>query len=328
MKATGYLISLLFLYLTFKDTNINNVANSWSVISPVYIFVGVGMTILFFIIRGLYQLNNLLYISRDISFLNSLTSIGIAQFYNVILPARMGEVIRVYFLSKRHKIKKTTLLSYILIEKLLDLFVVLALLLVVMIFLIQNHENIFETFIYFVGGISIIATLIALYLAFNKYILHLFNKIFPENFFRVISSLNGDVLAGLKIFRAKEQVLKSAILLLMSWACIIVTYTIIAHPYIVLLGLPLYSGVVFMIFSALALSVPSAPAGIGIVHYGLYLAVYVLGGDDVVNNNIDLVAAFAISTHFFMILFDILVGIGLMLLHKQTFKRATVFDEQ
>ena len=101
MKATGYLISLLFLYLTFKDTNINNVANSWSVISPVYIFVGVGMTILFFIIRGLYQLNNLLHISRDISFLNSLTSIGIAQFYNVILPARMGEVVRVYFLSKR-----------------------------------------------------------------------------------------------------------------------------------------------------------------------------------------------------------------------------------
>ena len=44
-----------------------------------------------------------------IPFLNSLTSIGIAQFYNVILPARMGEVVRVYFLSKRHKIKKTTI---------------------------------------------------------------------------------------------------------------------------------------------------------------------------------------------------------------------------
>ena len=327
MKATGYLISLLFLYLTFKDTNINNVTNSWSVISPVYIVVGAGMTILFFIIRGLYQLNNLLYISRDISFLNSLTSIGIAQFYNVILPARMGEVVRVYFLSKRHKIKKTTLLSYILIEKLLDLFVVLALLLVVMIFLVQNNEDILETFVYFVGGITIVATLIVLYLVFNKYILNLFNTIFPEKIFRVISSLNGDVLAGLKIFRAKEQVLKSGILLLMSWACIIVTFTVITHPYIVLLGLPLYSGVVFMIFSALALSVPSAPAGIGVVHYGLYLAVYVLAGDEVVNNNIDLVAAFAISTHFFMILFDILVGIGVMLFHKQTFKRATVFDE-
>ena len=327
IKATGYLISLLFLYLTFKDTNINNVVNSWSVISPVYIVVGAGMTILFFIIRGMYQLNNLLYISRDISFLNSLTSIGIAQFYNVILPARMGEVVRVYFLSKRHKIKKTTLLSYILIEKLLDLFVVLALLLVVMIFLVQDNEDILETFVYFVGGITIVASLIALYLFYNKYILDLFSKIFPGKIFRVISSLNIDVLAGLKIFRAKKQVLKSGILLLISWVCIIVTYTVIAHPYIVLLGLPLYSGVVFMIFSALALSIPSAPAGIGIVHYGLYLAVYVLGGDDVVNNNIDLVAAFAISTHFFMILFDVLVGIGVMLFHKQTFKRATVFDE-
>ena len=328
MNIAGYLISLAFLYLTFKDININIVANFWSVISPIYIVVGAGMTIMFFIIRGLYQVNNLLYISRDIPFLNSLASIGIAQFYNVILPARMGEVVRVYFLSKRHKIKKTTLLSYILIEKLMDLFVVLVLLLVVMIFLVQSNEDIIKTFVYFVGGISIVASLIVLYLVFNKYILNLFNTIFPENIFRVISSLNGEVLAGLKIFRAKEQVLKSGILLLMSWACIIVTYTVITHPYIVLLGLPFYSGVVFMIFSALALSVPSAPAGIGVVHYGLYLAVYVLGGDDVVNNNIDLVAAFAISTHFFMILFDILVGIGVMLFHKQTFKRATVFDEQ
>ena len=111
MKALGYLISFLFLYLTFKDTNISNVANSWSMISYFYIILGIVMTILFFIIRGFYQLNNLVHISREITFLNSLTSIAIAQFYNVILPARMGEIVRVYFLSKRHKIKKTSLFS-------------------------------------------------------------------------------------------------------------------------------------------------------------------------------------------------------------------------
>ena len=327
MKALGYLISFLFLYLTFKDTNISNVANSWSMISYFYIILGIVMTILFFIIRGFYQLNNLVHISREITFLNSLTSIGIAQFYNVILPARMGEIVRVYFLSKRHKIKKTTLFSYILIEKLLDLFVVLALLLVVMIFLVQSHENILDTFVYFGGGIIIIASLIALYLTFNKYILELFNKILPEKAFNVIYHLNDGVLAGLSIFKDKKQILKSAFLLLMGWACIIGTYTLITYPYIILFDLPLYSGVVFMIFSALALSVPSAPAGIGVVHYGLYLAIYVLAGDDVVSNNIDLVAAFAISTHFLMILFDILVGIGLMLLQKQTFKSSTLLNE-
>ena len=327
MKAAGYLFSLLFLYLTFKDTNFNNVVSSWSVISSLYIIVVLGMTMLFFIIRGLYQLNNLIYINRDISFFTSLTSIGIAQFYNVILPARLGEVVRIFFLSKGRQINKTTLLSYILIEKLLDLFIVLALFMVVMIFLIQSNENILETFIYFSIGVIVISTIIGLYLALNKHILDLLNKILPEKIFRILISLNGDVIAGLYIFKKKDQILKSAILLLMSWSCIIATYFVITYPYIILLDLPLYSGIVFMIFSVLALTIPSAPAGIGVVHYGLYLSVYVLGGEDFVNNNIDLVAAFAISTHLIMIMFDLLIGIGLMMLHKQKFKIANVINE-
>ena len=63
-----------------------------------------------------------------------------------------------------------------------------------------------------------------------------------------------------------------------------------------LLDLPLYSCLVFMVFSALSLSIPSAPAGIGVVHYGLYLAVSLLGGE-IVDTQTDIVAAFVISIH-------------------------------
>ena len=105
MNIAGYLISLVFLYLTFKDINFIAVIDYLSVTNLLYISVAIGITVLFFIIRGYYQINNLRYINRNISFSSSTASIGIAQFYNVILPARMGEITRVYFLSKKSGIK-------------------------------------------------------------------------------------------------------------------------------------------------------------------------------------------------------------------------------
>ena len=88
-----------------------------------------------------------------------------------------------------------------------------------------------------------------------------------------------------------------------------------------LLDLPLYSCLVFTVFSALSLSIPSAPAGIGVMHYGLFLAVKMLGGE-IVLSQIDIVAAFIISTHFFGMVNDILVGGSIMILYKINYKKA------
>ena len=113
MNIAGYLISLLFLYLTFKDVNFDEVTNYFTVTGVIYI-VGAGFTIvLFFMIRAFYQINNLQYIKKNLSFLDSISSLGISQLYNVILPARMGELVRVYFLSTKHDTTKASLLDYI-----------------------------------------------------------------------------------------------------------------------------------------------------------------------------------------------------------------------
>lgn len=322
-NIAGYLISFVFLYLTFKDINFIAAIDYLSVTNLLYIFLAVGITVLFFIIRGYYQINNLRYINRNISFSSSTASIGIAQFYNVILPARMGELTRVYFLSKKSGINKASLLAYILIEKLLDIFVILLLLLIIITLFINNNSQILEVFLYFLGGIVIITSLISMYLIFNKYFLKFVKNIFPKNISSAIFSLNTGIYSGLKIFKTKEQILKSSALLLLSWMCIIVIYSVITYPYVALFGMPLYSGIIFMVFSVLALSVPSAPAGIGVVHYGLYLAVTIFG-NDIVNTEADLVAAFVISTHFFIIMVDILASSGIIAWYKLMNKRSKI----
>ena len=315
MNIAGYLISLIFLYLTFKDVNFDEVTNYFTVTGAIYI-VGAGFTIvLFFMIRAFYQINNLQYIKKNLSFLDSISSLGISQLYNVILPARMGELVRVYFLSRKHDTKKASLLAYILIEKLLDVLVILALFLVVTYFLIEINYELYVLPLYLMGGIIIIAILIAIYLIFHKHLLRFLVQISPKSISFMVSAMHNDLQAGLKAFQSKDQILKGVVLLLASWVCIFASYALVTYPFIIFLELPAYSAIVFMIFSALSFSVPSAPGGIGVVHYGLYLSVTLLGGDTVATQP-DAVAAFVISTHFFVVLFDVVIGASIIAIYK------------
>ena len=321
INILGYLISLLFLYLTFKDIDFEKVISYLHVTNYFYLIAAVGFNFCFFITRGFYQINNLHYICNKITFSESLTSIGIAQFYNIIFPARMGELIRTYFLSKIHGIKKSTVLSYILAEKLIDVLLILALLLVIIVFFIQGDMEFLGTLVYLSGIITLMIVILLLYILFNQHIILILKRISPMVIFNAMVALNKDIYTGLKFFKSKTQIAKSVLLLLLSWIFIVTIFGLVSYPFVDLLELPLYSCLVFMVFSALSLSIPSAPAGIGVVHYGLYLAVTLLG-DEIIDTQTDIVAAFVISTHFFVILLDILVGGIIMIIYKINYKIA------
>ena len=321
IKIAGYLISLLFLYLTFKDIDFEKALSYLYVTNYYYLIAAVGFNICFFITRSFYQINNLYFISNKLKFIESLTSIGIAQFYNVIFPARMGELIRTYFLSKLNGIKKATVLSYILVEKVIDVLLILTLLLVIIVFLVQGEVQLFNALSYLAGILSLMIVVMFLYIRFNKNMILILKMIIPIKIYRKFDLLNEEIFTGLHFFKLKIQIIKSILLLLLSWICILAIFGLVSYPFVELLDLPLYSCLVFMVFSVLSLSIPSAPAGIGVVHYSLFLAVTMLGGK-IVETQTDIVAAFVISTHFFVILLDVLVGGGIMIFYKINYKKA------
>jgi glycosyltransferase 2 family protein len=317
IKLAGYFISFIFLYLTFKDIDIGTVYRYLNVDNVYYLIAAAAINFFFFVVRSFYQINNLHYIKKEITFTESLTSIGIAQFYNVIFPARMGELVRTYFLSKRLGIKKVIVLSYILVEKVMDVLLILALLLLIIVFLIQGDVELVNAISYFSGTVILVIVFLLVYLKFSTVFIQLLKTFIPERMFSAIHSINEEILTGLKFFKSKGQITKSIMLLLFSWISILTVFGLITYPYVQLLDLPIYSCLVFMVFSALSLSIPIAPAGIGVMHYGLFLAVKMLGGE-IVDSQTDLVAAFVISTHFFVMLFDVLAGGGIMFLHGLT----------
>ena len=322
IKILGYLISIIFLYLTFKDAKLASVLTYLNNVNTYYLLGALMLEILYFAIRGLYQINNLYFIKRDIPFLISFSSIGIAQFYNVIFPARLGEVIRAFFLSKKQGLKKASILSYIFIEKIMDMLVILLLLLLIICLRIETIElkNVLTVFS---AMLILVIFCLIVYLRFNQKLVLSLEKLFSKSTHDLIYKLNLEILEGLRFYRTTGQVIRSILLLLVSWAVMLAVFWLVSYPYVKILGLPFYSCLVFMVFSVLSVSVPSAPAGIGVMHYGLFLAVKILGGN-IVDSQIDVVAAFVISMHFFLMLLGIMTGGGIMIYYK--LKSSEVID--
>lgn len=100
IKYAGYLISLAFLYLTFRGVDYHALVDNLSYVNVQLLAMALMVNFLFFSFRAWYQNSNLLYLKNDIPFFVSLAAIAKAQFYNVFLPARVGEVLRVFFCPK------------------------------------------------------------------------------------------------------------------------------------------------------------------------------------------------------------------------------------
>jgi hypothetical protein len=156
-----------------------------------------------------------------------------------------------------------------------------------------------------------------LYIKFNKKVINFVLSIIPVKFNKLFSEINHEAINGMSCFKTKNQIAKSLALLICGWVIILCIFYILSYPFIDQLNLPNYSAVYFLFFSSVALSLPSAPSGIGTVHYGLYLAVQILMGGDVSNDQSDLVAALIISLHFLLVVLDVIVGGVILLIYRQ-----------
>ena len=311
----GYLISLSLLVIVFKDTNFERVFEYLKKIDPFLVLLALLLNIIFIWIRGVYQKNNLYITTPNIRIGTSIVSIGISLFYNAILPTRLGDVIRAVFISLKNNIKKKRLLPYILVEKVIDfLFVIFFFILIV---IIESEVEILAYLFVTLAVITIFIITFILYVKFNKKVISFVQSIIPSKLNKLFFEFNHEAINGMSCFKTKNQIVKSLALLISGWVIILGIFYILSYPFINQLNLPNYAAIYFLVFSAIALSLPSAPAGIGTVHYGLYLAVQILIGGDIPTSQSDLVAALIISLHFLTVILDVLVGGTIMLIYRQ-----------
>ncbi len=188
----------------------------------------------------------------------------ISYLFNTVLPARLGEVVRGYALSRSEKISPIRVFSTILLEKILDIMMMVVFLLALLPFI--NISNDLRQAAFLTGGVVLVTFLFCVLMAAfrqqSEQIINFLLKFLPAVLRIKIFLLVGEILDVLSLLLNFKLSLNLWAQTLMLWLIVAVNYMFIAFA----LNIPLSFEValVLMIALNLGMAVPSAPGYIGV----------------------------------------------------------------
>lgn len=193
---------------------------------------------------------------------------------NDVLPARMGEIVRVYALGQREGISKTTSLATVFVERIFDGLAMLAFMGTVALFVpfVPTLQQVAAfTALLFLG-----LTAVLLFFAFQPKLAEriAFALIcrLPARLHRPLERMAVSALAGLHVLRSPRAVVTVLTLSLLAWLCEAAMYYLIALGFIP--GVPFYVLLLTVAVANLGTMIPSSPGYVGTFDA---LAVFTLG---------------------------------------------------
>lgn len=233
---------------------------------------------------------------------------------NTVLPLRMGEFIRGVMLGQKIKISKSTSLATVVVERMIDS-VSLLLVIVIVGLLFPFSDNIKEAAWAMAGGVSLLL-LVILYFAFaDDPLAGLFGRIFdllPKKIGTFLRDMAGKFIVGFGLLRTGKNYLIITIETAILWLLyglqvflLLLSFDFLSQ-YEQIGASPILASFVILVLSAVALSLPSAPGGVGTFHAACMLGLSLFSVASAP------AAGFAVIIHAISIIFYICVGIPLM----------------
>jgi uncharacterized membrane protein YbhN (UPF0104 family) len=275
--ALGTGISVVFLWLAFRDVPLSQVAVVFS--HADYRFVALALALVLVSPLARAARWRLLYHPdhNGLGYPRLAEVLLISQMLNIVVPARLGEVARIYFMAKIESRSGARTLGTIAVEKWLDILVLLLLVLLVPIFV-----SLPPWFRDSRGNLALFATAflgVALTLSYGKNqlltLVGSVSRFLPESWRGRIHRATGLALGSLDVLRSPWVGIKLQGWSLMIWALSIsVNYIVFLA-----LGLPLsFAAAVFLVVVLqVGGAVPSAPGKLGVFHYLCTLTLGVFG---------------------------------------------------
>lgn len=218
----------------------------------------------------------------DVRYLWSATSIG--AMVDMVLPARTGDVVRAWMVGRKANVSKMSSLATIVVEKVLDVFVILMISVPLLAFVTFPGEDAaltrgFRTGIY-AGAIACFVLVAALFLFRSRELrsstlVHRALPFLPDRLRSRIVDVVDNFGAGMQTIKTGRHLFATLALSLVLWT----TYAL--SNYLVLaafsLQLPVYASFLFLIFQALGVTLPSSPGFIGTYHAAVVVGFALFG---------------------------------------------------
>ena len=315
-------LGLLLLVVFFYTSDFDLMQLAFKRAEYIYLIPGILIYMLSIWFRAL-RWKYLLITTKTVTSFRLYPVVVVGYMANNLLPFRLGELVRGYYLSKRENVSTITGLSTILVERILDALALIFLIGITSIFIpigntvhglsslakIPGH---FLVFIFVAPFCVLFGALlfIALFRKKAEKSLYALTKFIPKKSRPTLVDFSGKIFDGLESLRSFSMIVKLLLLSIPIWICETFLFLFVALS----LDLNLYFDDIISIFSATILvtaitnigsSIPLAPGGVGLFELIARETLVLMPHGSVERPD---AAAFATITHSCLLLSMIILG--------------------
>src|SRR5688572_12541722 len=281
----GIGLSIILLYFAFRNIDFQQVRAEVRTIDPLLLLLATALCTSVFWLRAYRWKSILEPLKPGIPFSSRFSSVAIGFAGNNLLPARVGEFLRVYALSRQEKVSIVASLASLVMERLLDGIMVIGFLFLAMSLPdfpeMRIKSDIDYPAIATAAGLVILAIIIILVLLviFPRQAvrgMERFAQFLPRRVRRPLIDALEAFLTGVAILRRPVLLARAGFWSLVVWLVNSAGFYFAFHAFHI--DLPFSAALFFQSVVALAVSIPSGPAFVGVYHYAAIKVLVALWG--------------------------------------------------
>ena len=260
----------LFLYLAFRKVDFGQMwfslknANYWYLL-PATLIVFISHFLRAF--RWRYLLDPVKRVDTPSLFLALMIGYGA----NAVTPAHLGEFLRAYVLSQKHRIPMGSVFATIVMERIIDVFSLLVLMFLAVLIHPFPEWAVNSGYIIFAVALGLFVFLILLKKSPKKTdtLLHILLKPVPDRIGSRIKRSVERFFSGIMPLKRRGDYVVVVLLSVCIWICYGFVFHVCfqAFDFIEAFRLPWYAGLILLVITTISVVVPSSPGYVGPYHY-------------------------------------------------------------
>jgi len=330
LLIAGILVSIICSWLFARKIEWSSLGEAFREAKYIYIFPTVIILFIAHYIRAI-RWEVLLSPIKRVSVLNLFSANMIGFMANNVLPARLGEIIRPVMIAGKEKIKVSTSLATVAIERVFDILGVIVIASLLFCFLPSDNETNSQAVILQLKKWSAIMAFLGICAITTLFLLSLYPKragavfekllfVFPHHLRDKLVNMLHSFISGLQVFDHKTKLLWAGALSIVIWLLNAASIYVLCYSFDI--GLSFAGSCFVAVCLALAVALPQAPGFIGVFHIATQKSLDVFG--------IDLSSAQSFAILLWAINFVPITITGLLFLWREgiSFGEMSHYDEE
>jgi hypothetical protein len=264
----GVGLSTLFLYLAFRAVHLKELGAAFRSADYTLVIPAILIVLVSLILRAI-RWRYLLAPIKSIGIPSLYYAIGVGSMVNMVLPARLGELVRAHAIGKKEDISRSASFATIIIERVLDGFALLLLLVIVAFF----GTRYFQGWLVRAGYIAIIGYVLALvvlvllktHTPVAVRVAEIMLGRFPPTVRMKLLNVLCSFIEGLTIFRSTKNMVAAIVTSLLVWVPNVAIIALLLPS--VGIHLSVLVSTLLLVALCIGVALPSAPGFIGNVQF-------------------------------------------------------------